>query len=172
MHNDAQYVSHDIYDVEASPSPGGNWSLMNYPPSTSISDFLGQSCPAELLPQQKQYNVSRPVHTEIEYAVAVSPKKDLSGSVESDYTYSEGTVEVRVHVIDPAYDGIIWDIELLFWTEELGTDWAYEEDFSSPLIFCQDYYYPVPYPQQPGIVVVHLSDIDGNNIGFTFSEPF
>jgi C1A family cysteine protease len=173
VHNDTQYVSHDIYNVTLSPSPGGFWGLPGYGMGINFSDFQGQNCPPEFEPQQGIYNASLPVFTEIEYAVDVSPKPDLNEVIESDWVYNEtsGNVTIRVHVIDPAWDGIIWDIEMLFWTEESGTQWPYKEIFTTPLEYCTDYYFNVPYPVEPEIVVVHFSNEMGENIGFAFSYP-
>gem|GEM_PF-2811388 len=69
IHNDAQYVSHDFYTVTPdSPSPGGDWQIPDYNVSlntSSVENF-----------QEEEYQ-GGPIHTEIEYAVVVSPKPDL-----------------------------------------------------------------------------------------------
>jgi len=73
-HNDTLYVSHDIYTVVLSPSPGGIWGLEWYTLDKDISDiynFEGQNW-GDPVPDGP-YNSMLEVYTEIEYAVAVSP---------------------------------------------------------------------------------------------------
>ncbi len=77
LHNDAQYVSHDFYAVlPGSSSPGGLLYIPDYPVSASIEQFQGVNVPEEFGPDQGTYQGGA-VHTEIEYAVVVSPKPDL-----------------------------------------------------------------------------------------------
>jgi len=73
VHNDAQYVSHDIYNVIASESPGGPWALEDYASDKDVSNFEGQNWASDLLSYQGDYNANLEVHVEIDYAVAVSP---------------------------------------------------------------------------------------------------
>jgi hypothetical protein len=73
VHNDARYVSHDIYRVVDSDSPGGEWALENYASGKDVSNFEGQNWASDLLTYQGDYNTALPVHVEIDYAVAVSP---------------------------------------------------------------------------------------------------
>ena len=74
-HNDAHYVSHDFYLVSPSESPGGVDYTVNYPVGpTSILNFQGMNVPNDLASHQGNYDPIRPIHTEIEYAIAVSPK--------------------------------------------------------------------------------------------------
>jgi len=172
VHNDTQYVSHDIYTVTPSPSPGGIWGLENYDYGLNVSDFQFQNCPPEFEYQQGSYMPGLPVSTEIEYAVAVSPKPDLNEVIDSDYVYNEtdGNVTIRVHVIDEGWDGIICDMEALFWTEAVGTYWAPRIVFP-PLEYCEDYYFNITYDDEPEIVVLHFSNEAEENIGFAFSTP-
>jgi hypothetical protein len=77
LHNDAQYVSHDFYTVlSGSLSPGGLLYIPDYPIQTLVEQFQGVNVPEEFEPDQGTYQ-SGAVHTEIEYAVVVSPKPDL-----------------------------------------------------------------------------------------------
>ena len=75
MHNDAQYVSHDFYNVsDNSPSPGGDWWLPDYPVSTDptlVYNF-------EELNWYGAPWLGGPIQTEIEYAVIISPKPNLT----------------------------------------------------------------------------------------------
>jgi hypothetical protein len=73
VHNDAQYVSHDIYQVVDSDSPGGPWALEDYAVGNDVSNFEGQNWADDLLNYEGEYSPDLPVHTEIDYAVAVSP---------------------------------------------------------------------------------------------------
>ncbi|MGB8657082.1 MAG: dockerin type I domain-containing protein [Candidatus Zixiibacteriota bacterium] len=78
IHNDAGNVSHDIYIVATSPSPGGSWGPQGYPASTNptdwMSNFRGQSIPHEFISQAHTWDGVDQVYTEVEYAVVVSPK--------------------------------------------------------------------------------------------------
>jgi hypothetical protein len=73
VHNDTQYVSHDIYNVtnifpnNMSPC----WALPNYTVGKNITNFIGQNGGPSLPPGA--YNQGLPVVTVIDYAVAVSP---------------------------------------------------------------------------------------------------
>jgi len=79
VHNDAQYVSHDTYNVaQVFPGPippmppTGCWALQNYPvgttpPGVNITNFIKQNG------GPGWYNPGAPVEVIIEYAVAVSP---------------------------------------------------------------------------------------------------
>jgi len=76
IHNDAGNISHDFYKVlYDSLSPGGPWSIPDYPYYDEViysTQFA--NCPPEFDSLQVyDYNPSFPVHTEIEYAVAISP---------------------------------------------------------------------------------------------------
>jgi 5'-nucleotidase len=75
VHNDTQYVSHDIYNVTfIMPGPGGpaRWALPDYAVGKPIVNFLGQNSGPGLIPPGV-YNVSLPVVTVIDYAVVTSP---------------------------------------------------------------------------------------------------
>jgi len=77
-HNDAGNVSHDSYMVvNDALSPGGPWSVPEYPYNDEvIYSTLFANCPPEFESSQGTYNPGLPVHTEIEYAVAISPIGD------------------------------------------------------------------------------------------------
>ena len=73
VHNDAQYVSHDIYNVLLSQSPGGQWGLEDYPATHElVENFSEMNFPQDLLNYMGVY-MGGTIHTEIDYAVAVSP---------------------------------------------------------------------------------------------------
>jgi len=84
LHNDAQFVSHDIYSVvPQSPSPGGVWGLENYPIyPEDMANFLEQNVPPEFQQSQGTYNPQLPVYVEVEYAIAVSPVVAPPGSLD------------------------------------------------------------------------------------------
>jgi len=78
VHNDTQFVSHDIYNVTfIAPVPGHPWpcwALLNYANGTPIVNFLGQnSGPGLTPPGPYNSNQGFVVVTTIDYAVAVSP---------------------------------------------------------------------------------------------------
>ncbi len=73
VHNDTKYVSHDVYKVVASTSPGGLWALDDYAEGKDVTNFQGQNRAADLLNYEGTYSPNLPVHVEIDYAVAVSP---------------------------------------------------------------------------------------------------
>ena len=51
VHNDAQYLSHDMYHVVDSERPGGNWGPADYKDATTIRAFWGQNLPGSF-PQE------------------------------------------------------------------------------------------------------------------------
>jgi hypothetical protein len=71
VHNDAGMLSHDVYHVVASPSPGGIWGLQEYP-AAALTNFEGLNGPAEdvIGPPPPDPSI---FYTEIEWAMAVSP---------------------------------------------------------------------------------------------------
>jgi hypothetical protein len=75
LHNNASYVSHDIYHVGPSPSPGGIWGLEDYyADEEGFIDNFGscQNVPLEFIEKDHEYIYGLPVYTEIEYAIIVS----------------------------------------------------------------------------------------------------
>ena len=75
VHNDAQFVSHDYYVVAPdSPSPGGIEWIPDYPAGTPdfIPNFQFMNVPPEFESMQGEWQ-SGEIHTEIEYAVLISP---------------------------------------------------------------------------------------------------
>jgi C1A family cysteine protease len=88
VHNDTQYVSHDIYNViQFIPGPGfpPYWALLNYAGGNPIVNFLGQNSGPLLIPQGP-YAPAFPVVTVIDYAVAVSPT--AGATLEGNVTFS------------------------------------------------------------------------------------
>ncbi len=73
LHNDARFVSHDLYRVIDTRSPGGTWGPWGYPRWLPLVNFQGLNTPDEFLGYQGTYNPQMPVWAEAEYAVAVSP---------------------------------------------------------------------------------------------------
>ena len=73
VHNDAKYVSHDIFNITESTSPGGLWKFEAYADGFDVANFVGQNWAADLLNYQGSYDASLPVQVEIDYAIAVSP---------------------------------------------------------------------------------------------------
>ena len=79
LHNNASYVSHDIYQVGPSDSPGGDWGFDDYWVSDEVGHIFGscQNFPEEWLPWEGIYDPGLPISTEIEYAVIVSCKTGI-----------------------------------------------------------------------------------------------
>jgi uncharacterized repeat protein (TIGR01451 family) len=65
-----QSISHDIYSVVTSTSPGGEWALANYPATSVITSFIG-------LNGEGTEWAGHPISTEVEWAIGVSPYSDL-----------------------------------------------------------------------------------------------
>jgi len=97
VHNDTQYVSHDIYDVNLSFTPGGMWALENYGfGNPAIVNFQGLNPnPNSMLPVGPYLGPQYPLHVEIEYAVAVSP---IAGAVLDGHVDLEGRPATNVTV--------------------------------------------------------------------------
>jgi len=171
VHNDTWYVSHDIYNVTISPSPGGIWGLEGYADNMGPSDFWHFE--GRNLEQTGYYEPGPPVFTEIEYAVAVSPKEDINDVIDSDYNVTEqGGVSIRVHVTDETWNNTIYDMDVLLWNSTTGTQVPWPHlDFQPPLQYCQNYTFNVTCSVPPEEVVLHFSNEPGENIGFAFSEP-
>jgi len=72
VHNDAQIVSHDLYGVQPSASPGGLWELMGYAPAyEEIANFVGMNWAQDLRAYRAEYKGGA-IHVEAEYAILVS----------------------------------------------------------------------------------------------------
>ena len=73
-HNDAAFLSHDVYRAAASPSPGGKWGPDGYPAGLALSNFEGLNGPSgDPVPGSPPPDPSI-IYTEVEWAMAVSPK--------------------------------------------------------------------------------------------------
>ena len=84
FHNDTNRISHDYYNVTLSSSPGGNWALPDYPVSVNrslVRNFQEDEC------------WEGPIHTEIEYAVVISPR--CTPAIEVNKTVWNGTAWVK-----------------------------------------------------------------------------
>lgn len=73
LHNDARFVSHDLYRVIDTHSPGGTWGPWGYARWLVLTNFQSLNTPDEFLAFQGTYNRQLPVWAEVEYAIAVSP---------------------------------------------------------------------------------------------------
>jgi hypothetical protein len=87
VHNDEGNVSHDIYVVSPSPSPGGLWGLpeyaIMYDPYYWSFNFFNQNVPDEFVSVTAPWNELSPIYTEVEYCVHISPW-DYRGDVNGD----------------------------------------------------------------------------------------
>jgi hypothetical protein len=86
LHNDPQYVSHDMYQVLlGSPSPGGLWGLPAY---DSVYQFEGDNFqPGQ--PPPSPYDPTKPTFTEVEYAIMICPKPSAVEDEEGDFIPKE-----------------------------------------------------------------------------------
>lgn len=72
LHNDPQYVSHDMYQALLGlPSPGGSWGLIGY---DSINQFEEQNLQPGQWQYHGAYNPLKRTYTEVEYAIMICPK--------------------------------------------------------------------------------------------------
>ncbi len=114
QHNDAGNISHDIYGVDSSVSPGGVWLLRDYPasiyPELWTDNFNGQNVPDEFIPVTQPWNGISPIYTEVEYAVAISPYWHLPMMldwVHSQYATMAKTnygQEGQTQIISPSFE--------------------------------------------------------------------
>jgi hypothetical protein len=89
VHNDEGNVSHDIYIIADSPSPGGLWGLPEYAiyqdPYYWAWNFFNQNVPDEFVDVTAPWNETSPIYTEVEYCVHISPW-DYVGDANDDGT--------------------------------------------------------------------------------------
>jgi hypothetical protein len=134
VHNDEGNVSHDIYPIlQPSPSPGGVWSLPNYPVSLNPGycyDFDSLNIPDEFLSVSRPWNGVSPIFTEVEYCVHISPWEwvwDYRGDVNGDgninsadvvylinYLFAHGSPPVPFSEGDVNCDGFINSADVVF----------------------------------------------------------
>ncbi len=80
VHNDAGNISHDMYRVVPTDSPGGTWGPYGYADSyEAIEPFVGQNFPQEFRSAQGAYTEGE-IQTEVEYAIAISPVCTVDGT--------------------------------------------------------------------------------------------
>jgi len=84
VHNDAGNVSHDMYYVAETDSPGGTWGPAGYADTyEAIAAFVGQNFPQDFPQELKMapgaYRGTA-IQTEVEYAIAISPVCTVSGT--------------------------------------------------------------------------------------------
>lgn|GEM_PF-6151694 len=143
LHNDAQFVSHDIYSILLqSPSPGGAWGLEGYTIyPEDMANFLEQNVPEEFQQSQGSYNPQLPVYVEVEYAIAVSPKEVvptptptqkpvLTGITSLFWLETPDLIRLMVHVLDPVYLNKIYDLEIYF--NEQNPPWQFGHPLQWP----------------------------------------
>jgi hypothetical protein len=72
IHNDAGNISHDVYHMAPSPSPGGTWGPAEYPADAAWEIFYGLN--GLLIDPEPGDPPPEPgIYTEVEWALAVSP---------------------------------------------------------------------------------------------------
>lgn len=77
LHNDAQMLSHDVYHAAPGVSPGGRWRLVDYPAAKAVPNFewLNGPGPDKIVPGPPPPDPEL-WYTEVEWAVAVSPRPE------------------------------------------------------------------------------------------------
>lgn len=93
VHNNASFVSHDIYSITpTSPSPGGIFAIDFYEPITNpdfMQNIQGQNCPSEFTAQQEPWDPLAPfIAAEVEYSVIISPADWYFKAEQEDYAPS------------------------------------------------------------------------------------
>jgi uncharacterized repeat protein (TIGR01451 family) len=117
LHNDAAYVSDDVYNYQVTQTPGGTWGPQGYVPYNpsvgcpQIANFQGQNGGGRTCQPTDGY-----LWAEVEYAVAVSP---ITQTIMCDPTHNIAVVggtdslgnpqpvkqsEPPVHVVTPSLD--------------------------------------------------------------------
>ena len=172
IHNDAGNVSHDIYWARLElddPSPGGPWYLEGYEltPEDAINFQGVNSHP--LIPAAP-YEPGPPIHTEIEYAVAVSPM--FWKAAYDDYAPS-GIPDFDMRQDLWGYtetDGITWQ-----WTHDGPAAWAnsfwwFDAKFSGEVTRSEIVTYSHVLSSVPQLVE-GLAGYAGTNRGITGTSP-
>jgi len=128
VHNDAQYVSHDIYNVRQlilGHDPFGNCALQNYANGQPIVNFQGQNSGLSLIPPGG-YIQGFPVVTVIDYAVAVSPMAGATLEGHVNLTTALGAAPkatwVQPFVVKGFAPGITPNATNALWTRNATTD--------------------------------------------------
>jgi len=98
LHNDALFVSHDIYDT--GPIDGG-WGLIGYATDAAgIADSLGLNAPAEMPNVTAALNPTLPIAARVEYALVISPLPDsVSLNLSPALTLHRGEEPFRVDLV-------------------------------------------------------------------------
>ncbi len=74
LHNDARFVSHDLYGILTTNTPGGAWGLARYVQSyQDIANFFGVNVPMPLQSYQADRYRNGEIVAVVERAIAVSP---------------------------------------------------------------------------------------------------
>jgi hypothetical protein len=130
VHNDEGNVSHDIYVVSPSPSPGGLWGLpeyaIMYDPYYWSWNFFNQNVPDEFVPVTAPWSEISPIFTEVEYCVHISPweyRGDVNqdGSINSadvvfliNYLFVGGPAPVPLSKGDVNCDGLVNSADVVY----------------------------------------------------------
>lgn len=184
VHNDAKNISHDIYKVVVSDSPGGKWALADYPATKSlVENFEELNFAYDLLYYEGPYVEGLDVCVEIDYAVAVSPmpvepKLDFRAEhiAEAYYeVFKEGeTMYCGIYpiLIHPEWECLIYDMEVFFWGDMAQPVKHYLFADVEPFEPCMLVEYPYGFyiELQPGDipvgpVILHFTDPGGGNLG-------
>ena len=98
LHNDALFVSHDIYDT--GPIDGG-WGLIGYATDAAgIADSLGLNAPAEMPNVTAALNPTLPIAARVEYSLVISPQPhSVSLNLSPALTLHRGEGQFQVDIV-------------------------------------------------------------------------
>ena len=109
IHNDAGNVSHDMYLVMLdSPTPGGVWQVLDYADPDMVLNFLGLNPHPWIDTIPGFYD--GPIFTEVEYAVAISPKPYLWLEPDDDTINVGAEADVDVMITVNEMCGVEFDL--------------------------------------------------------------
>lgn len=143
LHNDALYVSHDVWVVTDTQSPGGVWGPLHYTDNFNWQNFIGLNPHPD--PRYSGEDNGTDVVAEVEYAVAVSPM-DMFWKGSEGYT-------------DYAPSGIPdFDQKQDNWKNQASGWWSYcgPVAAANSLWWFDSKFEPAPQTPQPGVQNDHL----------------
>jgi uncharacterized repeat protein (TIGR01451 family) len=171
LHNDALYVSHDVWVVTDTHSPGGTWGPLYYADTVNWANFAGLN-PHPLYPFGEDSGL--PVVAEVEYAVAVSPMEMFWKGDEGYEDYApNGIPDFDQHQDlwgwNPAvwtYCGPVAAANSLWWFDS-----KFEPDPQTPQPGVPNDHFPLVSAYQPGIDDHDPANVGGGPPGIPPAQP-
>jgi hypothetical protein len=107
VHNDAGNISHDVFHVVNTDSPGGTWGPADYVSAAAVTTFFGQNFPRDFPEEYRPkgdveaYSLAT-YQTEVEYAVAISPAEGPPVDFPPhEKPYAEEEIEIYPYPVQP-----------------------------------------------------------------------